>query len=50
MSERDFIYWLSGFLERNDVKTLSEEQVKTIIDHLRLVVDKITLGNYLITR
>ena len=39
MNERDFVYWLSGFLE-NGTKALTEEQVKTIKDHLALVVNR----------
>ena len=45
MNERDFIYWLSGFLE-SGAKTLTEEQVKTIKDHLGFVVNKVTPDNY----
>lgn len=49
MNERDFIYWLSGFLESSDPKILFEDQVKTIKEHLDLVVKKVTPFNYGIT-
>lgn len=49
MNERDFIYWLSGFLESSNVKTLSEEQLATVKDHLKLAVNKVTPNNYGIT-
>ena len=46
MSERDFIYWLSGFLESSKLNTLDEDQTKTIKEHLALVVTKVTPQNY----
>ena len=49
MTERDFIYWLSGFLESSSSKMLFEEQVQTIKDHLALVCHKKTPNNYGIT-
>jgi hypothetical protein len=49
MNERDFIYWLSGFLESSNLTSLNENQVKTIKDHLDLVVKKVTPFNYGIT-
>ena len=49
MTERDFIYWLSGFLESSSSKMLFEEQVQTIKDHLALVCHKKTPNNYDIT-
>jgi hypothetical protein len=49
MNERDFIYWLSGFLESSSSKMLFEEQVQTIKDHLALVCNKKTPNNYGIT-
>jgi len=42
MNDRDFIYWLSGFLENGNITSLSKEQVDTIKDHLALVVKKVT--------
>lgn len=47
MSERDFVYWLNGFLENGEPKTLSEEQLKTVRDHLKLVSTKVTPNNYI---
>jgi hypothetical protein len=46
MTERDFIYWLNGFLESGINNELNEAQVKTIKDHLRMVTDKLTPDNY----
>lgn len=42
MTERDFVYWLNGYLELSTVETLNEEQVKCIKDHLKLVLKKKT--------
>ncbi len=42
MNEREFCYWLQGLLELSDVKTLDENQVKMIKDHLQLVFNKVT--------
>lgn len=42
MNERDFVYWLQGYLEMSEAKTLSEEQVKIIKDHIKLVAVKAT--------
>lgn len=42
MTERDFIYWLNGYLELSDAKTLTAEQVKCVKDHLKLVLKKET--------
>lgn len=42
MTERDFIYWLKGFLEISDPKRITEEQLKVIKDHLDLLFNKIT--------
>jgi hypothetical protein len=49
MNERDFIYWLIGFLESGNLTSLNEDQVKTIKEHLTLVVTKVTPHNYGIT-
>ena len=43
MTERDFCYWLQGFIELNGVEALSKEQVKIIQEHLHLVLNKVTL-------
>lgn len=42
MTERDFIYWLNGFLELSGATELDEKQVKCIKDHLKLVMKKET--------
>ena len=42
MNERDFCYWLQGFVELNGIETLSETQVQIIEEHLNLVFNKTT--------
>lgn len=42
MNERDFTYWLKGFLELSDSKELNEKQVTIIRNHLDLVFEKVT--------
>lgn len=43
MNERDFLYWLQGYLELTDSDTLSAEQVAMIKRHIALVfVNKTT--------
>ena len=42
MTERDFIYWLQGYLEVSGTKKISAEQVQIIKDHLSLVLNKVT--------
>ena len=42
MSPENFTYWLKGFFELTDSKTLTEEQVKIIKDHLKLALTKVT--------
>jgi len=37
MRSENFIYWLQGIFEGNDIKTLDEKQVQTIKNHLKLV-------------
>lgn len=42
MTSRDFVYWLQGYIEIQSARTapslaLTEEQVKTIKNHLALV-------------
>lgn len=37
MESKSFCYWLQGFFELADSKTLNEKQVETIKNHLRLV-------------
>lgn len=42
MEQRDFIYWLQGFLEISDPETISTEKVKIIKEHIALVLNKET--------
>lgn len=49
MTERDFFYWLQGYLELSDGQTLNEKQIKIIKDHIKLVAIKVTPNNTLTT-
>jgi hypothetical protein len=42
MTSDQFLYWLQGFMEVANPKTLNESQVQIIRDHLNLVFDKKT--------
>ena len=42
MQERDFIFWLQGFLELSGAITLNEQQVQVVKEHLALVLNKKT--------
>lgn len=42
MTSEQFTYWLQGYLEVADPKTLNEKQVQIIKDHLALVFKKVT--------
>lgn len=42
MTERDFIYWLQGFLEVAQPESLNKEQIKIINEHIALVLTKVT--------
>jgi len=42
MTAERFTYWLKGFFELSDAKTLDEKQVKIVKDHLDLVYNKVT--------
>ena len=42
MTEREFLFWLKGFIEIGNSKTINETQVEIIKDHLDLVFNKIT--------
>lgn len=42
MTPENFVYWLQGMLEIGNPKTLNEEQVQTIKDHIALVLTKVT--------
>ena len=37
MTSRDFAYWLQGFFELSNSKTLSDEQVDLVKKHLEMV-------------
>lgn len=37
MEIKSFAYWLQGFFELSDAKTLTEEQVRIIRNHLNMV-------------
>ena len=41
MTSEQFTYWLQGYFELSGAKTISEEQVKIIKDHLSLVLKKV---------
>jgi hypothetical protein len=43
MEPRDFAYWLQGFFEVSNAKTLNEEQVAMIRSHLETVFRKVTM-------
>ncbi len=42
MTPENFVYWLQGFLEISETKTLSEKQVQMIRNHICLVLRKVT--------
>lgn len=42
MTTEQFTYWLQGFFEISDSKTLGEKEVQIIKDHLKLVFNKQT--------
>lgn len=42
MTPENFVYWLNGFFEISGSKTLAEEQVQVLKDHLKLVLTKKT--------
>lgn len=37
MKSTEFVYWLQGFFELSEAKTLTESQVEMIKNHLKLV-------------
>lgn len=43
MTERDFIYWLNGFLELSKVESLNKEQLDEIKKHISLVITKVDI-------
>lgn len=42
MDPKEFAYWLQGYFEIEDPKTLDKKQVQIIKDHLDLVFKKVT--------
>lgn len=42
MNERDFVYWIQGFLELTGATSLDEAQVAQIKEHIKLVLTKKT--------
>ena len=42
MDPISFTYWLKGFFEISDAKTVDEKQVQIIKDHLNSVFNKVT--------
>jgi hypothetical protein len=42
MNSQEFAYWLQGFFELTNQKTLNETQVQIIKEHLDLVFEKTT--------
>ena len=42
MTERDFVYWLQGYLEISGSNAITAEQLMIIKDHIKLVMTKVT--------
>lgn len=42
MTPEQFTYWLQGFMETADPKSIDEKQTQIIKDHLALVFNKVT--------
>lgn len=42
MTTEQFTYWLQGFLELSENKTMNERQLKIVKDHIALVLKKET--------
>jgi hypothetical protein len=42
MTSENFCYWLQGYIELSNCKSLTPEQVQMISDHLQLVFKKET--------
>ena len=42
MTAEQFTYWLQGFMETADPKSIDEKQTQIIKDHLALVFTKVT--------
>ena len=45
MTAEQFTYWLQGFIEINDPKTIEEKETQIIKDHLATVFKKVTPNN-----
>lgn len=43
MTPEQFVYWLQGFMELTETKTIDEAQTKMIREHLSTVFNKVTL-------
>jgi hypothetical protein len=43
MTYRDFAYWLQGYMEINDPKSIDEKGLEIIREHMNLVVKEQTL-------
>jgi hypothetical protein len=39
MTHRDFAYWLQGYMEINDPKTIDERSLQIIKEHMRVVLE-----------
>lgn len=48
ITPEQFVYWLAGFLEISDSKSITAKQTQIIKDHLDLVFKKVT-PNYKVT-
>lgn len=42
MTEKEFVIWLHGFLEISEAKTLNEQQLQVVKDHLETFFIKVT--------
>ena len=42
MTPEQFTYWIQGFIEINDPKTIGEKETQIIKDHLATVFNKVT--------
>jgi hypothetical protein len=42
MTPENFCYWLQGYIEISETKTLTSEQLQVVWEHLNLVFNKVT--------